>query len=215
MSLKNTTLKPDEAMVLLLDGEPDQSRAVRQLLESAGFSTLEFDSWKDLRTHWDWSRPSCLVTDLRKFGTNGQLSKKLATENGPFPLIVLSGHHVTDATAAVQNSSFRWLARPPGQPEMTEAVQRALDQDREHFQRLTRVHTILARLKKLTPKERQVLELLMAGKSNKSIASALDIGVRTVELRRHCLFQKLKADSLPELVLMVAEAKSFEQDQGT
>jgi FixJ family two-component response regulator len=211
MTSKNTTTTRDDATVLLLDGEPEQSHAVRLLLEKAGFSTLEFDSWNELRTHWDWSRPSCLVTDLRKFGTNGQLRKELAKEKGPFPLIVLSGHHVTAATAAVQNSSFRWLPRPPQPRDMTEAVQKALDQDREHFQGLARAHAVIHRLKTLTPKERQVLDLLMAGKSNKSIANTLDIGVRTVELRRHCLFQKLKANSLAELVLMVVEAKSLDR----
>jgi FixJ family two-component response regulator len=111
---------------------------------------------------------------------------------------------------AVDNSSFRWLPRPPRANEIADAVRRALDQDREHFERVARVHEIRRRLKTLTPQERQVLDLLMAGKPNKSIARALDIGVRTVELRRHQVFGKLRANSLAELVLMVAETKSLE-----
>jgi FixJ family two-component response regulator len=115
---------------------------------------------------------------------------------------------------AVDNSSFQWLPRPPRENELADAVRRALDQDLEHVERVARVHEVRRRLKTLTPQERQVLDLLMAGKPNKSIARALDIGVRTVELRRHCVFRKLQANSLAELVLMVAETKSLDRFNG-
>lgn len=194
---------------MILDGETDESQPMRSLLEKAGFSTREFGSLKELQKGWDWSQPSCLVTDLRKFGSNGHLSRQLAKEAGPFPIIVLSGHHVADAMVAVDNSSFRWLPRPPRENDMAEAVRLAIDQDRDHFQSMVRVQEIRSRLKTLTPQERQVLEMLMDGKPNKAIARALDIGVRTVELRRHNIVRKLQASSLAELVLMVAETKSF------
>jgi two-component system response regulator DctR len=200
--------------VLILDGEPDQARAVRSLVESAGFSTRQFDSLKQLLKQWDWSKPSCLVTDLRKFGSNGHLNRQIAKETGPSPLIVLSGHHVPDAMVAVDNSSFQWLPRPPRENHLADAVRRALDQDLEHVERVARVHEIRRRLQTLTAQEREVLDLLMAGKPNKSIARALDIGVRTVELRRHCVFRKLQAKSLAELVLMVAETNSLNRFNG-
>jgi len=214
MTSKKTNHSRPEGTVLILDGEPDQSLAVRSLVESAGYSTRQFDSLKQLLKHWDWSKPSCLITDLRKFGSIGHLSRQIAKEAGPSPLIVLSGHHVPDAMVAVDNSSFRWLPRPPSENELADAVRRALDQDLEHVERVARVHEVRRRLKTLTPQERQVLDLLMAGKPNKSIARALDIGVRTVELRRHCVFRKLQANSLAELVLMVAETKSLDRFNG-
>lgn len=203
-----------EGTVLILDGEPAQSRMVRSCVAKAGFTALEFDSWQELLKHWDWSGPSCLVTDLRKFGSNGHLSREIAKEPGPSPLVVLSGHHVPNAAVAIGNSSFQWLARPPRERDVADAVCRAVDQDREHFQQVARAQEVRRRLKALTAKERQVLDLLMAGKPNKSIARALDIGVRTVELRRHCIFRKLQANSLAELVLMVAEAKCLDLVSG-
>jgi FixJ family two-component response regulator len=214
MTSKKTNQSRPEGTVLILDGEPDQSLAVRSLVESAGYSTRQFDSLKQLLKHWDWSKPSCLITDLRKFGSNGHLTRQIAKETGPSPLIVLSGHHVPDAMVAVDNSSFQWLPRPPRKNELADAVRRALDQDLEHVERVARVHEVRRRLKTLTPQEHQVLDLLMAGKPNKSIARALDIGVRTVELRRHCVFRKLQANSLAELVLIVAEAKSLDRFNG-
>jgi two-component system, LuxR family, response regulator FixJ len=215
MSAKNPSQEQNKGIVLILDDEPGQARALRLLIEKAGYSVLEFESLEELNKQWDWSQPSCLVTDLRKLGSKGHLSREIAKEPGPLPIIVLSGHHVPDATVAVDKSSFQWMARPPQETEMTDALRLAVDQDRMHFQRLARVQQVRRRLKTLTPQELQVLDLLMAGKPNKVIARTLDIGIRTVELRRHCVFRKLKANSLAELVLMVAETKLLDRTNGT
>ena len=194
--------------VLILDGEREQSLVLRSAMERAGFSVREFETLEELCQHWDWAQPSCLMTDLRKFGGNGDLHQRLATEAGPFPIIVLSGHHILDAKLAIENSSFHWLARPPQESEMVAAVRLALDQDRHHFKRIARVEENCQRLNCLTQPEREVLDLMMKGKSNKAMAFELDIGLRTVELRRQSVFQKLHANSLAELVLIVAEIRS-------
>lgn len=210
LSLSNATRHLQPGVVLIVDGDPQQAHDVRSLAQQAGLSTREFASLEELQKNWDWSQPSCLITDLRKFGTNGRLRQELGKESGPFPAIILSGHHVSGAAQAAENRSFRWLPRPLCSEEALQAIRRALDRDRDHHERLARVQALRDRLNTLTPQERQVLDLVMAGRPNKAIASALDMAIRTVELRRQKIARKMQAKSLAELILMVAEAQSDE-----
>ena len=192
--------------VLIVNGDSAQSRDVRTLAEQHGMAVREFNSLAELQKDWDWSQPSCLVTDLRKFGTNGAMQRELDKDSGPHPVIVLSGHHVPTATSAAQNRSFRWLPRPLQESDALAAIRRALDQDREHHEQTARTEEIRRRLATLTSQESSVLQMLVEGGTNKAIAKALDIAIRTVELRRHRIAKKMHARTVAELVLMVAQA---------
>lgn len=174
----------------------------KELLQGIG---AEIQTFSSARSFLDAYRPSpyeCLICDLRMPEIGGLEVQQQLLDKGSFlPIILVSGYsEIPSAVEAIKKGAFDFLEKPVDGALLVEKVQSALARSRQlHAEHLARV-TREARLALLTPKERQIAELVCAGKSSPRIAEELDISVRTVENHRARLMEKLHVDSIVDLV---------------
>lgn len=178
-------------------------------MNSAGLRVQTFPSAEAFLADYKPEQPGCLVTDLRMLGMSGlDLLETLQKSESPLPSILISAYaDVPAAVRAMEAGAVTLLEKPCRDDQLVQAIHQALEQDAA--QRVTRTlqQDIKRRLATLTPEEYEVMQRMVAGKLNKVIANELLISLRTVETRRHKVLEKMKADSLAELVRMVVEVE--------
>lgn len=184
----------------------DDDRAVRDsmlmMLKSAGFSTRAFASAEEFLNEFEPDVTGCVILDVRMPGKSGmELQDQLNSLRLSVPIIFVSGHgDVPISVRAIKGGALDFLEKPFSREKLLAAVQQALEIS-ERERRLEHGRKdLFARLDSLTPREREVLEHVVAGRQNKEIAKLLDISFRTVELHRTRMMEKMSARSLPELV---------------
>jgi two-component system response regulator FixJ len=197
-----------EAPILIVDDDPDVRDSLRALLESAGFTVREFEAAKNILADPAISQGACLIADIRMPDMDGlQLQEELARRQIRLPVIIVTGHgDVPLAVRAMKAGAVDFMEKPCDGELMLDSVRRALALSKE-----TRSHAQLAdtaerQVALLTPRERDVLEHLVAGHSNKVIAYELGISPRTVEIHRAHLMEKMQARSLSNLIQMALAA---------
>ncbi len=195
----------DQSAVYVVDDDAQARKAVTTLIEAMGVTTFGFNSAEEFLVAYDGRRPACLVTDVRMIGMSGlELQEELIRRGVDVSVVVLTGFATTPGTVrAMRNGALTLLEKPCRDDELWEAIRDGLAADRQLHAVQTGVDEIRARYEGLTPKERDVLAHVAAGEANKIIAKRLDVSLRTVELHRQNVFQKMGADSLAELVRMV------------
>ena len=196
------------ATVFVVDDDPAARQSVTALVESMGLSVESFESAEAFLAAYDSARTGCLVTDYRMLGMSGlELQEALVRENISIPTIVITAYaDVPLAVRAMKRGAITLLEKPCHEEELVANIRRAVELDataRHQSERSRQTQKLVA---SLTDGERAVMRLLMAGKMNKNIAKELDLGLRTVELRRHQIMKKLQVDSVAELVRLVLEA---------
>ena len=151
----------------------------------------------------------CLVLDIRMPGMNGmELQRQLNMRNSILPIIFVTGHgDVPMAVEAMQRGAVDFVQKPYREEELLGKIQQAIAADTENRAELEAKHKIIDRLAELTPREKQVMELMIEGKANKVIAYDLDISQRTVEIHRARVMEKMGVRSLAHLVRMVMAAE--------
>lgn len=189
-------------IVYIIDDDDLVLWMFQEFLQGIG---TEFRTFSSARAFLDAYRPGpceCLICDLRMPVTGGlQVQRELLDKGSHLPIIFVSGYpEVHSAVEAIKNGAFDFLEKPVKGSILVEKVQAALVRSRElheaHLQRAARE----ARIALLTPKERQIAELVVAGKSSPKIADELEISVRTVENHRARLMEKLHVESTVDLV---------------
>lgn len=197
-----------KARVYVIDDDEDARDSMTALLRDATIETIAFASAEEFLRAYGGHRPACVVTDLRMDGMSGQdLLDELHRRGIAIPALVITAHADTPTTVqAIRSGAQTLLDKPCRESDLWEAVQRALDSDRQALADEARRADVRRRLDSLTPAETMVLDRVLAGDPNKVIASKLDIAVRTVEARRQSIYQKLKADSVAEIVQLVVLA---------
>jgi FixJ family two-component response regulator len=189
-------------IVYIIDDDDIILWMFQEMLQGIG---AEFRTYSSARAFLDAYRPGpheCLICDLRMPEVGGlEVQRQLLEQGAHLPMIFVSGYpEVHSAVEAIKKGAFDFLAKPVNGSMLLDKVQSALARSRqlhtEHQARVARE----ARLALLTPKERQVAELVVAGKSSPKIAEELEISVRTVENHRARLMEKLHVDSAVELV---------------
>ena len=188
--------------VFIVDDDPAVRRAVGIVARSLSCEVRMFGSASEFLLGYAEGTPGCLVLDVRMPEMSGiELQKMLVDAGVRLPVIMMSGHaDVPMAVTAMSQGAFTFLQKPFRMPELTSAIEQAVQQslaEQELHQQQTEV---LTRLKSLTSKEREVLDLLLEGRSNKEIASHLSISLRAVEDRRARLMKRMEAASIVELV---------------
>ncbi len=194
-----------EPIVFLIDDDDGVRRSLDALLRSNGLKTAAFASARDFLAQFDPDAAGCLVTDVRLPGMSGiELLQKLRMQNCHMPVIVITGHgDVPLAVEAMKGGAVDFIEKPFRDHVLLTAVRRALKlADEDHEQRIA-TREIWTRLMTLTPREHQVLDMVVAGKANKVIAIDLDLSIKTVEFHRAHVMEKMRVDSLAELVQMV------------
>jgi len=195
---------PDPVVHLIDDDE-----AVRQslafLLTSAGFAIRTYASATAFLDALVAVQPGCIVTDVRMPGLSGlDLQRELISRRIGLPVIVMTGHgDVKLAVEVMKAGAVDFIEKPFQDDTLIAAIRTAFDRYARDAQQSNVANAVGARLKTLTPREREVLDGLIAGRPNKTIAYDLNISARTVEVHRANLMTKMGAASLSELVRMV------------
>lgn len=198
-------MSDDQSAVYVVDDDAQARKAVTTLIEAMGVPTFGFNSAEEFLAGYDGRRPACLVTDVRMLGMSGlELQEELNRRGVDMSVVVLTGFATTPGTVrAMRNGALTLLEKPCRDDELWEAIRDGLAEDRRTLAIQSNVGEIRRRYDSLTAKEREVLGHVAVGEANKVIARRLDVSLRTVELHRQNVFQKMGADSLAELVRMV------------
>jgi two-component system response regulator FixJ len=195
---------PDKPVVHVIDDDEALRESLSFLLGTAHFEVRVYDSAVRFLEGLGQAEPGCIITDVRMPGVSGlDLLRQLAALGATFAVIVITGHgDVPLAVEAMKLGAVDFLEKPFDDNALIAAVQSALnrrERDLEHDSEKLEIH---GRISVLSNRERQVLEGLVAGQANKTIAFALGISPRTVEIYRANLMTKMRASSLSDLVRM-------------
>jgi FixJ family two-component response regulator len=199
----------NEATVYVVDDNIGVRKSLRALVESAGLTVEASASGEEFLAAYDPERPGCLVLDVRLRRSSGlDLQDELRRRKVMIPIIVLTGHgNVPTSVRALKAGAFDFLQKPVPPKLLLERIRAALEKDQEARDAASARATVLERLARLTPREREVMESLIAGKTSKEVATALGLSVRTVEGHRHMVFVKMDVSSAAQLVRRVLNAR--------
>lgn len=191
-------------MVHVIDDDDDARESLAFLLGTADVGVHAYPSAVAFLEALPGITGGCVLTDVRMPGIDGmELLRRLTESANPLPVIVMTGHgDVPLAVEAMKLGAVDFLEKPFDDNALLASVQAALSRDRAHNEHEERKAEILGRMESLSPRERQVLDGLVAGHPNKTIAFDLGISARTVEVYRANVMTKMKAGSLSELVRM-------------
>jgi len=185
----------------VVDDDAAIRKAVSRLLRSAGIAVAAFVSASEFLAQYDPATPGCLVLDIAMPGFDGlQLQTTLGEKDCILPIIFLTGHgDVSKSVQAMKHGAFDFLTKPVKDKDLLPAVRAAFETDAFVRREKAKISEILTRLDALTPREREVLEHVVAGKLNKQIASDLGITQATVKMHRARVMAKMKVRSVAEL----------------
>jgi two-component system, LuxR family, response regulator FixJ len=202
-----------DTFVYIVDDDPGARESVAALVQSRGMQAKEYSSAEEFLSVANEDLCGCLVLDVRMTGMGGlDLQEELRRRDIPLPVIVITGYgDVPVAVRAMQAGAVSFLTKPCQPDDLWKTIVEALERCRALRDVRVRNRTIEQRLSTLTREERAVLSKVLTGTPNKLIARDLDIGLRTVELRRSNLMKKMAAESLAELIQM-ALAVGFTQE---
>jgi FixJ family two-component response regulator len=195
---------PTSPTVFVVDDDAAVRKAVSRLLRSAGIPVAVFACPKEFLAQYDPATPGCLVLDIAMPGFNGlQLQASLGKKVGTLPIIFLTGHgDVPKSVQAMKGGAFDFLSKPVKDRDLFRAVRAAIEKDDITRREQAKLSDIRARLAVLTPREREVLEHVVAGKLNKQIAGDLGITEATVKMHRARVMAKMKVPSVAELACL-------------
>jgi two-component system response regulator FixJ len=188
--------------VFVVDDDADARNSLCALLESAGVAAEAFESARAFLSVHRLERPGCLIADIRMPDMDGlELQEELNRRNAGLPVIVVTGHaDVPLAVRAMKAGAVDLIEKPYDDTLLLDSVRRALAKAHGAREQAAASDAAKARIAVLSARERQVLELLVAGQPNKIIAYELDISPRTVEIHRAHVMEKMAAKSLSDLV---------------
>jgi len=198
----------NELLVHVVDDDIAVRQSLAFLLATAGISARLHESGEAFLLATPADVSGCVITDIRMPGMDGlELQRELRLRGSALPVIVITGHgDVPLAVAAMKEGAVDFIEKPFDDEILVAAVRRALEGQSRVFERKSASAEVAARLGSLSERERQVLDGLIDGHPNKTIASRLAISPRTVEIYRANLMTKMQASSLSELVRMAISA---------
>lgn len=194
--------------VYVVDDDQAVRDSLRWLLESVGHHVETYDSATSFLAAHDDTCGGCLLLDVRMPGMSGlELQEALNARHSTLPILIITGHgDVPMAVQAMKAGALEFIEKPFNDQVLLDRVQacitRAASQRRQQQSR----SEVLRRIDRLTPRERQVMEAVVAGKANKVVADELSISIKTVEIHRARVMEKMQARSLAELVALSIEA---------
>ena len=193
--------------IFVVDDDSAVRDALKLLLRSVGQSVETYGAGSEFLEAYSEDRPGCLVLDIRMPGMSGlELQQKLNEKHSILPIIFITGHgDVPMAVEAMQAGAVDFIQKPFRDQDLIDRINQALEKDTSNRAALGERNDIRRRIETLTPREREVLDLVVHGKANKVIAGDLKLSQRTVEIHRARVMEKMQASSLAHLVRMVLE----------
>ena len=201
---------PSDAIVHVMDDDEAMRDSLSFLIKTAGLSARTYDSASAFLGHLHEVKSGCIVTDVRMPGLSGiDLLHRLRERQVALPVIVITGHgDVPLAVEAMKSGAIEFLEKPFDDETLLTAVKAALSSDSAHARREAERTEIMERLANLSNRERQVLEGLVAGHPNKTIAFDHGISPRTVEIYRAKVMTKMEAASFADLIRTVVAGRA-------
>lgn len=197
------------ATVFVVDDNLGVRKGLRALLESAGLAVETYASGEEFLAAYDADRPGCLLLDVRlRHGSGLDLQDDLRRRKATIPIIVLTGYgNVPTSVRALKAGAVDFLQKPAPPELLLERIHAALDIDRQTRAVAQERAAVMFQLTRLTPREREVTELLIDGKASKEIATSMHVSVRTIEGHRRMIFFKMGVPSAAQLVRTVLSAR--------
>jgi FixJ family two-component response regulator len=210
----------DEGLVHIVDDDPGVRAGLSSLVRSVGYEARLYGSAGEFLESELPTVPSCLLLDVRLPGTNGlDLQDSLRRRGIDFPVILMTGYgDVQMSVRGMKAGALDFLTKPLRHQDVLDAIGLAVARDRERRAAAQKLDAIRARIRVLTPRERQVMDFVAAGKMNKQIASDLGLSQITVKMHRGSLMKKMGVRSVAELVKLVEAhrlADGSEQHRGS
>jgi len=193
-----------EPKVFIVDDDEAARDSLSFLMRSVGLDAATFDSAQAFLDAHQRGQPGCLLLDIRMPGMSGlDLQEHLVEAGVKLPLIFITGHgDVPMAVRALKAGAFDFIEKPFNDQVILDRVQAAIEHDAQRREHLEHKDEVAARIASLTPREKQVLDLVVQGRLNKVIASDLGVSPKTVEAHRAKVMEKLQARSVSDLVRM-------------
>jgi FixJ family two-component response regulator len=195
----------DDVTVFIVDDDEEVRDALQLLMASIGLASETYASAQEYLDTFDPDRAGCLVLDVRMKGMSGlALQEHLATLPLHPPIIIITGHgDVPMAVQAVQAGATDFLEKPFNDQVLLDSIHRAIEQDAKRRGIVSQQAEVQKKLERLTEREKEVMNLVIAGKRNKVIAYDLKISQSTVEAHRSKVMEKMQAGSLSDLMRMM------------
>ena len=191
-----------EPSVFIIDDDPSARRGLTRLVRAAGMNAESFASAGEFLASGNSGGPGCIVLDVRMPGMTGpELQEELGRSDYCMPIIFISAHgDVPTAAESMKRGAVNFLTKPVDGDDLQEAIHEALARDAENRAQRAERGSVQERIKKLSPREREVMTYVIAGMLNKQIAGELGISEETVKIHRGRVMHKLGIGSVPELV---------------
>src|SRR5581483_10088056 len=199
-------LADPNGIVFVIDDDASMREALKVLIRSVGLQVELFGSANEFLRRKPPNSPSCLVVDVRLPGISGlELQRHLVEENVCTPIIFITAHgDVPMSVRAMKAGAVEFLTKPFRNQDLLDSIQLAIESDRSRRERESEVAVLRERFDSLTPREREVLPLVLAGRRNKEIAKQLGTSEITIKVHRASVMRKMEAESLVHLVKMSA-----------
>lgn len=190
--------------VFVIDDDGGMRQAIQDLVESVGLRAEAFATGEEFLEKPRTADPSCLVLDVRLPQMSGlEFQQKLAELGVRIPIIFITAHgDIPMSVRALKSGAVEFLTKPFRDQDLLDAIQQALQRDRAAREQLADINELQERYRALTPREREVMALVISGMLNKHIAAKIGASEATVKIHRGHLMEKMQADSLIELVRM-------------
>ena len=204
LQIGSDVMTAEQPVVFVVDDDASVRAAVARALRTVGLEVQSFGSTREFLQSKRRDAPGCLVLDVRLPGASGmELQRELMKSNINLPVVFISAHgDIAMSVRAIKSGAIEFLTKPLREQELLDAINAGIERDRAHRQEAMLVAELQQCYNNLTPREREVLALIVSGRPNKEIAAQLELSEVTVKVHRSQISRKMRATSLVELVRM-------------